>query len=199
MSKKKRWICAFAAAIILVGLGYWRYRAINKRFAEFSDNQTVFYPRDTVLPFGEDYLDYNQQASGYTIAVTDYRILDYTDFCKESGFQSEGEKMLPDRVALVTVTLCNAAGGEPGVALSNILLHGVDFNLGLNWDMLEYLNPILEGYMGISLSQGETCTLVLPYGAFKERFNSRTWDRFDETPLYLKVTSYPTEKNIVIQ
>lgn len=199
MKQKKRWMLYLTAAIVLSALWFWRYKAVNRKFDAISDISTVYYPYDTVVEFGDDYLNYRELSKGYTIQVEDFRFLEYADFCWEYGFVEEEQPYYPDKMILLTVEICNVSSQEDGVAISNLLVHGVDFNLHMELGYLEFLNPFLKGYTGIRLEQGGKCRLVLPYPLYQGRFSASSWKKVETLPLYFMVTSYPTEKTIILQ
>ena len=83
--------------------------------------------------------------------------------------------------------------------LTDLALHGVDNYVGLDWELLTKLNPVLQGNFGIHLSPNTEYQLVLPFDLQKAFFGSDTWRHLDKYSMYLHMTSFPMEKDIKVQ
>lgn len=98
----------------------------------------------------------------------------------------------------------NIASLDPSTLLSSdmltdLALHGVDNYVGLDWELLTKLNPVLQGNFGIHLSPNTEYQLVLPFDLQKAFFGSDTWRHLDKYSMYLHMTSFPMEKDIEVQ
>lgn len=80
--------------------------------------------------------------------------------------------------------------------LTDLCLHGVDNYASMNGEVLTAANPVLDGSYGIYLSQGEECSITIPFDLYETYFASDTWRNLDEYDFYLHLTSYPVEKDV---
>lgn len=110
----------------------------------------------------------------------------------------KNERNHPEKLALVYVTLENTNGKNGNVVLTEFGLHGIDQNAFLDWDMLNILNPMLDGVFSVTLPMGENCNLIIPY-ALRERNFSAAWNSIDEYSFYFQITAFPTVKRIQVQ
>lgn len=196
-NKKK--IIIFCLVIILAICWVWRYTSLNSYYQSLSDQTTVCFPSGEKVPFGTDYLEKDLSANGYWLQVNDFAILDYGDYTATLETKLETLGQPPEKIALVYVTLYNENSNEDGVMLTELTLHGHDSYAGMNWYALLASNPVLEGNYGINLAQGSSYDLILPYSLFASSFSSYTWNRIDEYDFYLRITFYPTAKDIQVQ
>jgi hypothetical protein len=83
-----------------------------------------------------------------------------------------------------------------GVMLFELTLHGLDMYSDLNLELLDAMNPVLVGAPGVSLAPHTEYTLRLPYNLRKMHYTSETWDNMHNRKFWLKLTSFPTVKEI---
>ena len=98
----------------------------------------------------------------------------------------------------VYITLCNVDSNAEGIMLTELKLHGIDQNVPLDWSVLDVINPVLSGNLGVALSQGSRYQLILPYSLRQRDFLS-AWENIDKYSLFLQLTSFPTVKEIQVQ
>ncbi len=197
INKKKR---AIVIACIIVCLAWGiRYYTLNQHFAKISDNKKQIYTQNQTVEFGEDYLNKGLQSQGYTIRVDNFQIQSYEEFREDTSFFSEDERNQPDNIALVTVTIKNENSNAEGVMLTELKLHGIDNYVGMNMNVFPFMNPNLSGSFGIHLKEGNEYTVILPYNLMKDQFGRDTWKHLDKYRFYLHITSYPVEKDIILQ
>ena len=186
--------------IFALGLcAFHRYKKLNS----FYENRSVNIETHSIgeeVPFGPNIMSQQISLDGYTLCVNDFIITDYQEYIENSIFRDTftAEGSVPDCVALVNITLRNIDSTAPGIMLTDISVHGVDQLVFMNWELLLAENPELHGEYGISLAQGTSHQLTLPFNLHKEDF-SWNWDRLDLYPLYLQMTGAPTQKNIRLQ
>lgn len=198
MRKKKKQVIVIACIIVCLvwSIGYY---TLNQRFAKISDNKKQIYTQDQTVEFGEDYLNKGLQSQGYTIRVDNFQIQSYEEFKKNTSYSSDIERNQPDRIALVTVTIKNENSNAEGVMLTELKLHGIDNYVGMNMSIFPFMNPNLSGSFGIHLREGNEYTVILPYNLMKDQFGRDTWKQLDNYHFYLHITSYPVEKDIILQ
>lgn len=194
---KKQKILALLAFILLATLWAWRYRAVNNYYEQMDNSRIQYFPMNEDVPFGEDFIEWKQAANGYYIRVNRFEILGYEAYLEEKGFTFL--PMLPaERIALVHITLKNENSDADGIFLTDFVLHGIDSYQGMDWQTLAAANPILADGFGIQLEPGSQQELVLPYYIKKDSFGINTWRNIEDYTFYLRITSFPTQKDIVI-
>ena len=195
--KKKYIIIPIIALLLAIGWS-WRYITMNAYYDSFVNQEKVIFKVGEKVPFEEDL--YNKKSlNGYSIQVNRFEVQDFYTYAESIGFVMDDHYYPGEKVALLSITLFNDNSDAEGVMLTYYNLYGVDQIINMDWDLLIAANPILEGNYGITLLPGTECSLVLPYKMQKEFFGSWTWNHFDDYDLFLKLTSYPTEKLIRVQ
>ncbi len=111
----------------------------------------------------------------------------------------EQQRSKPDKIALVTVTIFCESGDADGVMLTELRLHGLDNYMGMNRKVLQAANPVLAGNFEIRLSPGTQYQLVLTFNLDKTFYGPDTWAHLEDYPFFLRITSYPTKKDISLQ
>lgn len=195
--KKKPGIL-ICAIVVLTGLWFWRYTSLNAYYDSINTVVEKVYQVGEIVPFEDDYTSDQTTVDGYSIRVDGMEILEIDEFCQRTGMTTEDMIGAPDRVALVTITLFNAHNEEDTVTLLDFGLHGIDSVAGMNWSLLTALNPVLEGHYSVRIREGSQYQFVLPYNLRQNSFGSNTWNNMDGYEWFLRVTAWPTEKDIAI-
>lgn len=197
--KKKRRLILFVVLLAAAVCWFWRYRSLNTYYQSLSTQQTVCYPMGEKVPFGEDYLEKDMNAAGYYIQVNRFEILSYEEYTAtlDAPLSRRGDP--PERIAMVYITLYNEDSTQDGVMLTELTLHGVDSLSSLDWDALLASNPVLEGSFGISLVPGASYDLVLPYSLFESSYSIYTWNHLEDYEFFLRITAFPTAKDLAVQ
>lgn len=196
-SRKIYWI---VCVVFLLTIGwFWRYSSLNRYYRSLSDKSRETYQIGEIVPFGTDFMDKDMCVDGYSIRVNKFEIEDYDSYLASAPFTLENAATSPDKVALVYVTLLNENSNAEGVMLTELKLHGIDNYSGLNWDILLAANPVLKGNYGIRLSTGTEYDLVIPFDLDQTYYGAYTWKHLDEYELFLRITAFPTEKDIQVQ
>lgn len=201
MNRKKMFLIIGALLlIILLVVGWcWRFASLNHFYWGISKQKTEVYDSHEMVWFEDDYLDKDLQADGYGIRVDGFTIENYQEYMDTNHYPiPDGEKP-PQRIVLVTVTLYNENSTANGVMLPELMLHGIDSYSNVDWDVLYAANPVLNDKPGINLKQGRECTLVLPFPLFEKLYNGQTWDNIDDYEFFLRITFYPTAKDIRLE
>lgn len=196
--KKWKWAMIFFC-ISIIALWVWRYTSLNSKYAEMFHLDKVVFELGEKVPFGTDYLEMDMQADGYWLRVNDFEVMPYDEYMEDSGVALAQIHMIPDRIALIHVTLFNEDSSAEGVMLTQLILHGYDSYASMNWDVLTAVNPILEGNHGIRLLQGSECELILPFNLVERYHKSCVWENLDNYTFFLRITSFPTKKDISLQ
>lgn len=185
--------------LLLVAGWCWRFSSLNRFYWDISKQKIAVYGTHEMVWFEDDYLEKDLQADGYGIRVDNFSIESYQEYMNANNYPiPEGEKP-PQRIALVTVTLYNENSTANGVMLPELMLHGIDSYSNVDWDVLYAANPVLNNKPGINLKQGSECTLVLPFPLFEKLYNAQTWDNMDDYEFFLRITFYPTAKDIRLE
>lgn len=197
---KKAWKTGLLilAGVLLAAAWLWRYLEVNAFYRDLNNTTTEVYGIGEEVPFEDDYIEIKEPAKGYTLRVDDFRIVDYTEFIEEQSFTLPKEYTPPEKLALVYLTLRNIDSTDPGIALLDLGLSGIDRYALIDWDLLPLLNPVLENGYGIALSQGTSYQVVIPYQIYRYFF-SAAWDNLESYPLFFQMTSFPTRKLIQVQ
>ena len=195
---KKKTVILLCVIVILAGLWFWRYTSMNSFYESISLMEERDYQAGEIVPFEDDYIFDKEKADGYFIRVDGLEIVDFHELCQRNKWSSEDVVGAPDRVALVTVTLFNEDNEEDPVTLISFGMHGIDSSAGMNWDLLMMLNPVLEGHYSVRVEKGAQYQFVLPFNLRERNFSSSTWNNMDSYEWFLRVTAWPTEKDIVI-
>lgn len=198
MKKKTRALVICAVLILLAALWIWRYVTMNAYYSALSGSRREVYEVGEIIPFGEDHIEVNTQANGYSIRVDKFEILDLADFLSGAPIPAEQVHTNPDKVAVVYITLFNDHSTAPGIMLTDLDLHGVDNYANIDWELLAAANPVLQGNYGISLSPETEYSVVLPFALYEQYFGADTWKNVNHYTWFLHITAYPTEKDIQV-
>lgn len=198
MKKTVRFVVIVTVLILLAAGWTWRYVTLNQYYDDLDNSDYKLYQAGELVPFEDDGNDMYTDLNGYYIRVDSYEVVDYDAYAAELGMTLPEEQLSPDKLALVTVTLCNESCEPNPVMLTDMMLHGVDTVTAMDWDALVKANPVLDGNTGIALNPGTECKLILPYGLRKEQFDSFTWGKIDRYEVFLQVTSTLTTKDIAV-
>lgn len=198
MKKKIRLIIILGAIVVLAAAWTWRYVTLNKYYDDLDNGDYKLYQAGELVPFEDDGNDLHTDLNGYHIRVDGHEIQDYDDYIANADFTIARDENDPDKIALVYITLVNESCEPNPVSLLDMKLRGVDTPLNMDWDILVLANPALNGYTGIALNAATEQKLVLPYGLWKDSFESHTWRSIDEYSLYLQITSSLTTKEVLV-
>ncbi len=196
---KKKYVIWLLVAAVLSGLWFWRYTTMNAYYDSLNRVVEKEYLSGEYVPFEDDYISGEDTLDGYFVRVDGFELLEFEELCSRTGMTGEGIYSPPERVVLVTVTLKNETNAEDAVPLTSLVLHGIDSVVGLNWDLMADLNPKLEGNSRVRLREGQEFQVVLPYNLRKNLFSSYTWNHMENYDWFLRITVWPTEKDIKIQ
>lgn len=199
MNRKNKIIIRVVFVLVLVVCWTWRYISLNQFYDGISDVESAVFQMGQSVPFEDDRIGGYSQAEGYFICVDSFRIEEYEAYVESNDISFERPFAAPEKIALVSVTLSNSTSEAEGVMLIDLQLHGIDNYVGMDWEMLYALNPILEGNPGIRLPHNTEVQLVLPFDLYRNYFGSFTWNNLSDYEWFLRVTAWPTEKDIRVQ
>lgn len=195
--KNRRWWILGIAAVIAAGLWFWRYTTMNAWYDSFSNVTDVLYQTGEIVAFGENMTSDKNTLDGYAIRVDGMKIMETDEFMELYGVEKGAFASLPERMALVSITLFNEDSDED-VLLTEFVLHGTDNYVGMLWGLIGKVNPELQGYYAVRLAHGQEYELVLPYLIFRDYFGSDTWQHMDEYDWKLRITCWPEEIDIAV-
>lgn len=197
----KRRYFVFIIILLLITVGWsCRYNLLNEYYEGISSDATeIVYDIGDVVPFEDDRMGGWKQATGYSLSVDKFEIVDSQDFINTVGFIPTDNYSPCEKVAVAYITLYNEDSDAEGIMLTELSMCGIDQVLNLNWDLLLAANPVLEGNMGIKLAHNSECSLILPFSLFEKYFSGATWKNMDNYELFLELTIYPAKKIIKVQ
>lgn len=199
--KHKKWILPLGIVLLLAllaGAWCWRFFSLNRFYWELSGQKTQVYKFQEIVWFEDDYVDKDLQCQGYGIRVDSFSIEDYQAYINDNHFTITQEGEPPQKIALVTITLYNEDSTAPGVMLPELMLHGIDSYSLMDWEILWAANPVLNSKLGIRLEPGSQRQLVLPFPLSEKLYSSSTWKNLDDYAFFLRITNYPTAKDICV-
>lgn len=176
--------------VILVLTYVHRYRVVNQKLKaapvlEYSIGEEVKMEQDILI---------NDTMEGYSIRVNQAEVLSYKDFLKKYNVEDE-YSYVPDKIYDVEVTLRNIdADDEVGINLAEFYVQGVAVCAGLDINLLEQANPVLNGVYAIALRKDSSMSIHLPFGLYEENFKKDVWNNLNDFPMNFVVTLYPTKK-----
>lgn len=198
MKKSTKLILSITIILFISVLWVWRYISLNQYYQELDQSSVVYYQMGEEVPFETDFVEWDVPANGYYVSVDAFEILDYKEYLDSAPFSLE-PMFDSDGIALVYITLRNVDSTDPGIYLSDFCLHGIDSVQGMDWQTLIAANPILNGGLGIQLRQGTEEQFVLPFYIRADNFGDDTWNNLDNYTFFLRITSFPTQKDIELK
>ena len=195
--KKKNVIMLIIILTLLLGW-IWRYISLNDYYTNLSNQTRCEFKSNCKVYFEDDYIDKDLSANGYWIRVDNFEILDTSVYIQRDDLKLPDDFVEPDKIALVYVTLCNENSDSPGVMLTELLLHGLDSYSNINWELLFAANQGLNYSPGIKLSLGREYSIVLPYNLKEDLFSQNDWNSIYDYEFFLRITFFPTAKDIKV-
>lgn len=202
--KNKKLVFIVCGLVILCALWSIRYHSLNSYFREmYSQNTEEEYGLNEVVEFGEDKDRNGNSYRGYSVTATKFEIYDRAGFEAEYGVDlddyADSIYAMPGNIAVVSLRFENEGSDAEGVRLDGFALHGVDSYFYPEFPFTNAVNPLLGDAMGITLDDGGRCELDLVYFLHDSRLSSSVRRHIDDYKMWLSVTSYPAEKEILLQ
>ena len=183
---------------MLSAVWIWRYITLNAYFDSFGGVVKEYHQTGEIVPFENDRLGGNYLVDGYSIRVDDFKIQEYDDYIDEMDVTLNPQYRNPEKIALVYITLFNDYSDADGIMLTEFQLHGIDNYVGINWDLMLAVNPLLEGNMGICLPYDTKISMVIPFDIRQDYFSNNTWKQLDSYQWYFKISSWPAQKEFIL-
>ena len=186
--KKKKSLFLIICMLFISALWFHQYIKINQYYDSITVAKTEILPMGQKVSFGENLINKDAPANGYTMQVNT------VSFEKQAEFLPEPDSSEPDsRIILVNASFeCNSADAPPiNLTLfrlfSQNMIFGIDTRMlyELNLDLLDGTNPIL------SLQNGDKCQVILPYRIYKSDLSKSDWKNLGVYPLYLRMSIFP--------
>lgn len=191
---------------VLVTLGLsllliWSVAVIkmNQRSHDLDDIPIENYHIGEVVSYDHNFA-YGVYLDGHALCVNAYEILDTEEylkrFCKQkSEFDSCFEKVC---VVDMTVYKEKTESSTEGIYLTDIMMHGLGYYTDQNIDFFMLENPNLES-PGLVLDEGKECDVRLVFNIRKDFYTAYNWKNLDKLDMKLAITSFPVERNIILQ
>ncbi len=195
---RKRAVILCAGLLVLSALWFWRYKTLNQYYSQLDSSSVRYFDMGEAVPFENDYIEWEESAAGYFIQVDQFKIQEYDQYLEEASIQID-PMLNSEKIALVYITLRNEDNSDSVIFLSDFCLHGMDSIQGMDWQLLTAVNPILNNGHGIQLRPGSQEQFVLPFYIKKDSFGSDTWAHLEGYTFYLRVTAFPTQKDIRLE
>lgn len=200
MRRNVRIILIVFTVALLAGAWLWRYISFNQFYDDLDQKgKTTIYEIGSTVSFGDNWIQHNCHALGYYLRVDRFEIVDYEEFLSEHKGIESTNPYIPEKLAIAYVTLSKEKSEDLGVMLTELKLHGIDQVVGMDWELLLKLNPILEGNYGIALLDDSECKLILPFDLYQDYFSAYTWNNIEEYEMYLRMTIWPEEIKVKVQ
>lgn len=184
----------------------------------FYVNQNLHVPNVETYNMGECvklennyFLEEYEIAEDYSIVVDNARVISCNDFLKECNYAGKLEdlfpikdKLYPEMIYEIDVTIKNNGSeddSESGMNLSQFDLMAIDYRLQINDILYQIANPYVEnGTMMFHLQPQSELSFRLPYFFTTTANNSfLTTKEVLRDEIYLVVSAYPTQKQILIE
>lgn len=198
MRKKQTYSIAIFILLISI-IWYFRYSYINQQYSNFSNIEYKIFKTGEDVSFSSDFLASRECIDGYSIRVDAFEIHDYKQFIDQQNLTLEREGLLPGKIALVKITLKNDTSTADGIPLTDFKLHGIDSYALIDRTLLTSINPVLQGAYGIKLLPGSSLQIYLPFALFRKQYRYSTWNKLENYSFYLRVTAFPTVKDVCVQ
>lgn len=200
LSQKKR-IALIGLCMAIVAVWTWRYLSVNRFYDARTTRTIAYYAMEDEVPIGTESLTLQESVDGYYVHVKDFEIVDFFSYCENNGISLDTrQNAVPDKLALVRITLGNVHGDESGINISDFGLQGIDSYPTLDYDLLGEVNPTFSGaFWGIVPPQNSEYEITIPYMLSKENYKVSTWNNIDNYKFYLKFSDIPVIKCIKLE
>lgn len=190
--KKHKKGCLLVGIVLLIAWAGWViYFNVSSRLTTID---TEIYKIGDIVPCEDDRIGGYTPTPGYEFRVDQYQMVDTQTYLESMGIPMT--QNISDKLVIVTITLFNRDSDAEGIMLTDLQLHGIDNYAGMNITLLANLNPILKNNPGIQLQKGKQVELKLPFDLYSVHYSSHTWQHIEEYPLYLRISAWPTVKDI---
>ena len=181
-------------AILLCGILYLlHYVQLNQSYQKMNTVWDEIYYIDQEIPLDENSIGGSMHANGYSIRINGLEIVDTKEYLEKNNISLDGRgSSLPERLALVPVTVRNINSNDFGVPILLFELYGIDFYAVADFELFYPLNPGAEpATWGISVPQGSEQEILIPFRLDRDEFNSQTWKRLDNYHFSILLTTGP--------
>lgn len=197
-SKKKTGILVTLGLTVLLIWGA-AVMKMNQRSHKLDDIPIENYQIGEVAAYDHNFA-YGTYLDGYALRANAYEILDTNEYLKrfdkkKSEFDSCFEKVC---VVDMTVYKEKTENSAEGIYLTDIMMHGLGYYTDQNTDFFKLENPNLES-PGLSLADGTDCDVRLVFNLREDFYTAYNWKNLEKLDMKLAITSFPIERNIVLQ
>lgn len=199
MKTKKKFGVVVTLGIILMAIWGVSVLRMNQRSHELDDIPIEEYQIGERVTYDHNWA-YGEYLDGYALRANDYEIIDTEEYLKRFNKKKTDFEFCPEKVCVVDMTVLKekAENSPEGIYLTNIWMHGLGYyaDSNINFFMLE--NPNLES-PGIILDDGTEYDVKLVFNIRKDFYTAYNWKNLDKLDMKLAITSFPVERNIVLQ
>lgn len=169
------------------------------------NKEEIIYDKNKWVELEDDFLySKDENCNGYSVMVTDTKWQSLQELNNElgNGIDSNSTKNGTTPVALISIKIRNIGNENGYLFLKQYLLinrYGNTF-YSFDADLLNKLNPELGEANALAIPSNSEFDLVIPYVIDELRADGKNnvVDSQQESPYYLSITEYPTQKRIRI-
>lgn len=213
MKKNRKSVVALLAALIVVGATVWANVRLNRTLDAAYGVREEFYAMGELIPFGDNTQSMNGTADGYSVSVDRAEVLTYEELLEKVGRSEDSIEELmganaasfPEKVLLVSLTICNADSDEKGVVLDGVGCYGENYDLNADITLTIVANDFLferyeselasyYGELGITIDPGNAVSVYVVYDFYEGYFSRTHWNDLESESLWVNVTWNPVKK-----
>lgn len=203
--KQKRKVIRYTViCVVLLLMGAICFRIVYVNLSS-PKREEIIYNKNEWVELEDDFLySKDENCNGYSIIVTETKWLSVQELKNELGDSTNsnftGNRTTP--VVLISIKIRNIGNENGYLFLKQYLLinrYGNTF-YSFDADLLNKLNPELGEANALSIPSNSEFDLVIPYVIDELRADGKNnvVDSQQESPYYLSITEYPTQKRIRI-
>ena len=182
-----KYILLVLCITVLAILWAIRYSQINRYYDGLTISKTEIFPMGTEIAFGDNLIQKDTPAKGYTMCVDTIKVVDQETVLPESQWIEHENK-----VVLVSATFgCNEEDASP-IQVNLFQLFTTNMNFGIDGYDLKALNPRLDEHSPtLQLKEGEKCQVLLPFRAYRNRLSFTDWENMEKSTYYISMCMFP--------
>ena len=187
--------------IILSILTIWicQYIRLNRYYKDIIIHTEKTYASSEIVPFEDDFIEWGKQLSDCSLQVISFEIRNYRNYLNSRPRKWETMSIdIDDKIALVTIEIRNSGNRPIEFPCYDIDLYQVDSLFHLDWNATHALNPNVDSWTFVKCDQQSKINITLAYTIPKNMVSHRLFYNLPSSKFFLCVTSYPTQKSIIL-